>query len=229
MTVPLVSLDEVKAYIPTNPGYSNNDAKYLMLAKQATAAIEVLCRTKFARDEYTQYFDSYRTGKQLIDLYGTSLSGYSQGTTPQFFLLKALPVDMSEPFTVYYDPDRQYAEASIISPVGYFVEEESGRLRIDSITDSYPRAFKVVYTAGYELAVDVTTGQNYVAGAPDDLKMACLLTIQYIFDKVNLRTTNSVQRGDTDNDSDTVAKGIVPQEAMNLLLQHKRYYVKRAI
>lgn len=228
-TIPLVSVAEIKTYIPTNAGFTANDAKYAMLARQATSAIEKLCRTSFAKTDYIQYFDSYRTGRQIVDLYGSSLTGYSNDLTPQFFLLKAFPVDLAEDFFVYYDLDRVYPESSKLDPSGYIVNEEKGTLRIDSITPSYPKAFKVVYTAGYATATDPATGAAYVSGAPEDLKLACLLSVQYMFERNNLRHTNSVQRGDTDNHSDKVAKGLLPQEAINLLLEHKRYYVKRTV
>lgn len=223
MTTSLVSLSEIKTYIPTRTGFAANDARYHQLALQATASIEKLCRCSFAKKAYIQYFDSMKTGKQFLDLYGSSLTGIGYDTTPHRIKLNG-PVDLTKPFEVYYDPQRSYGAASKLAEDEYILDAEKGELIVPSYTDIYLRAFKVVYTGGYE--VNTVDGKDVVMGAPEDLKQAALLTISFMFDKANFRSTGTVQKGDTDQKADYYNNNIIPPEAMQLIIPYKRFYVK---
>lgn len=226
MTTSLVTLSEIKDFIKTKSGFTDNDALYTSLGLKATKIIEQYTRRSFTKSEYTEYFGTRKCGKVAYDLRGNSLTGFTELNEPQKFYLKNTPVDTDERFLVYFDFNRVWNEDALLSTDIYWVEDSSGILTILTYVPKSERTIKVIYTAGYE-ATTVGGATTLSGAAPEDLKLACLVTVVNLFNRANDRMFGMRQFGSTDDDADFSHYGMIPPEAREILLPYRKTFVGR--
>lgn len=220
----LVSLAEIKEFIETKAGYTGNDALYQSLALKATKMCEQYTRRQFTEQAYTEYFGTRKAGKVKLDLYGATMDGYSEENEVQKFFLRHTPISTTADFNVYFDLNRVWAAESELSTSIYWVDYEAGILSISTYIGKTDRTLKVTYTAGYE-AADVDGWSVLSGAAPEDLKLACLITVVNLFNRQKDRTFGLRQQGDSDDAPDFAHYGMIPPEAREILLPYKKTYI----
>lgn len=184
----LVSLDEVKTMIAVGEQEEADaeltDAKLEQVAEWATKLMQTYCRREFAEQSFTQFFDTRGNATYGLDIYGdaSNVSGAVGSLNPAGFNLKGFPVD-PDTLEVWYDPERTFAAASKLTQgTDYWYDEEAQRLYVLKAVGKSFRGLKAVYTAGYELGTSETA--NIITGAPDDLRIACLVQCVYLWNKI---------------------------------------------
>jgi len=188
----LVSVDELKQYIQIQADNTSFDLNLLSLSGTATSLLETFCRAKFSSQVYTQQFHTRNAKNYVYDLGADYQNdqGIVEDAEVQRFPLKGFPVDTAEDFFVYYDPYRLFPESSKLESTDYYLNEPGNALYILTGTVKTVMGLKVVYTGGYTTApATIGTAPNdtdysLISGAPEDLKMACIVQTIFLFNKV---------------------------------------------
>lgn len=222
MTIPLVTVDEVKDFIKTKSTFTGNDAIYLSLATKATKLIEQYCRRTFDKKEYIEFFGTRKAGRVILDLYGATQQGYLEQNETQKFYLSNTPIDTLADFEVFFDPQRVWDEDSKLSESIYWLDTKAGVLSISTYVGATEHSVKVVYTAGYDVVNDTLS-----ESAPEDLKLACLVTVVNLFNRMQDRTFGLRQSGEDDHAPDFSHYGMVPPEAREIILPYRKTFVGR--
>lgn len=223
--------------IGVEPGYSNSDTRIAMAINSATVTIQNLLGRKLSKNTYTEYLDSKNNLLKGYDIYG-------YGFSPVFFeykqvslYIKNYPIDLTEDFFVYYDPNQVFGADTLVDPSCYTLDDEKGILIMKSPVNNYKRSLKIVYTAGYDGTVDTDQGEVFDAmsdppqeqalanNLPADLFQAAVWQAQLVYEKQyagNLNVKFSRGEGSTNSVSYVNLHGISP-EAMAIIVQNKRY------
>lgn len=181
----LVTLTELKRYIAINDDNSSFDASLKQLARVATKSLETYCRVNFSRAEYTEYFNTRNSTQYAYDLTSdyTNLEGILEANQVQRFPLKGVPVDTEEDITVWYDTSRQFADSlAALAATEFYINAAGTSLYLLKGTANAARSLKVTYTGGYTTAVQA--GETILTGAPENLKLACITQVIYLFNKM---------------------------------------------
>lgn len=220
----LVTLSELKRYIQINEDNSSFDAPLKQLARVATKSLETFCRRSFSSAEYTEYFNTRDSRTFVYDLTGnyTNDEGLLERNQVQRFPLKGYPVDLDEDFEVYYDTSRAFAAATLLAETDYYINSAGNALYLLKGTISAPRSLKVVYTGGYTTASQ--SGELVVSGAPEDLKLACVQQVVFMFNK--LQEGNVGVRGSKKHSPEYIQnEQMLCPEAQALAVPYKRQLV----
>jgi hypothetical protein len=188
----LVSVAELKQYLPVQEGNTAFDQNLLSLSGTSTSLLETYCRAKFAAQSYTDFFNTRYSKAYIYDLSGnySNEEGVLEQADVQRFPLRGYPVDTGEDFNVYYDPTRAFAESSKLQSADYYLSNTGNTLYLLAGTDNTIRGLKVTYTGGYTTTEEtLTIGDTdidylEISGAPEDLKMACITQTIFLFNKV---------------------------------------------
>lgn len=227
MTKPLVTLDEVRSYMAIRQDVDMPDVD-LRINSQimlATMQLETALDCEFDYKVRTQFFNPSKAARFKYDLQGSNWSEYGVRAAPmaQTFLLKAFPVDMTQPFQVWYDPLYAFDDQKLLDTGdgSFFVESERARLTLKIMTWPHEQSIKVTYTGGY--AVDSVSG-TLTTSAPQDLKMACIVQTIYLFMRLqpdNIGMQQDRSQGKIGQGTFMTRGGITP-EAATLLWRYKR-------
>lgn len=213
MTKPLLTLSEVKDYINVNSTISEYDARLKTLISTATTQLEQYTQRQFEKKERAEFYRTVRNTSNVINLFGDGNST-SQQIRRQRVNLRALPVDTGQDITVWFDAKRKYTEDTKLKEDEFFVDDEYGVLYVEKPLVDTVRGLKITYTAGYEAS---GSPETLSASAPEDLKLACLTQVLYLFDKLqsgSISTSSQVgDEGEPYNDPGTV----LCRESINLV------------
>lgn len=224
MTTSLVTLAELKEYVSVRSGITSLDAELRDAGKIATKLCEQFTRRKFEEAEYTEYFGTRKSQTVSLDLYGESLTGYTEVNEVQRFQLKNTPISTSASFSVRFDKKRVWGTDSELSTDIYWVDHESGTLNILTYVPRTERTIKVVYTAGYASAT--AEGETTLsAAAPSDLKTACLITAAALYTKKQRRQWGTEESTDNETGARYSHKGMIPPEAREMLLPYRKTFM----
>lgn len=174
ITKPLINLDAAREHLPMRAGVTKLDDRLAMLIDLATAQIEQLTGRKFTYQEHTQYLRTIETPIIGYDLWNTeNTSGVIVSARGCQYPLLGMPVDLAEPFKVYYDLNEVYGEDTLVESGYYSLNADAGVLHTRLGTYDHPRGLKVNYTAGYAIGDDETLNDT----APIDLRLACVAQV----------------------------------------------------
>jgi hypothetical protein len=220
MTTPLVSLDDVKGLLPIREGNSTFDNKIAMMIRIASGQIETAIERELTYMERIQFFRTPYTRTTSYDFLDTmNESGVTSRSRRVRYALKALPVDRAAPFTVYYDPYRNFGPDTIVDPRFYTVDYDMGLFMIQLDMVDALDSLKVVYSAGFAPGV---TGDLSDA-ITDDFKMACISQAISLFQRATPdnvgKDTDSTQKN-TGGGRFANKAGIVP-EAIALISRYR--------
>lgn len=225
MTVPLITLEDVKGLLPIRDGNTDFDAQIESHIATASMTIERACRQSFARAERSELYSSRATSEVRYDLYGADSDGLGDGlayrSREQTLMLRAEPIDVSEDVIVRYDTRRQFGDDTIIAAENYFVDVERNAILLRYPTRAALSAIQVTYTAGYAEA-DGTLS----ASIPDDLKRAAIMQTIYLFNRSlpeQLGAT-TIEQGD---ETKTLDDSGISREVRPLLRPYKRVLTGR--
>lgn len=225
----LVSVAEIKQYLPVQDGNTAFDQNLLSLSGTATRLLENYCRANFSAQNYTDFFNTRYSKKYTYDLSGNYANedGVLEQSEVQRFPLRGYPVDTGEDFDVYYDPTRVFADSTKLQSTDYYLSNAGNTLYLLAGTDSTIRGLKVAYTGGYTtteetLTVDATDiDYVLISGAPEDLKMACTVQTIFLFNKVQEGNIGVVGRDKHSPEYVSNAYLICP-EAQALVIPYRR-------
>ena len=180
----LVDVDELKVYISVKEDVTAFDEQLLSLAKNATGLIQGFCRREFTEQEYTEQFDTRLNSNYVYDLAGNNDLGITQDTKAQRFSLQGLPVD-ADTLEVYYSPTREFSADNALVASEYFFNPKTNALYVFKPMGDTKGGLQVVYTAGYtsETQGSGATAWELISGAGEDLKMACITQVIFMFNK----------------------------------------------
>lgn len=178
----LVNLDAVRDHLAVRAGATRLDDRISDLINLATSQIESLTGRRFTYQEHTQYLRTIETPIVSYDLFNTeNTSGvYTTARGCQYTLL-GMPVDLAQPFKVYYDRNEVYDESTLVDANSYSVDADRGLLFTQIGTYDHPRGLKVVYTAGYPIGDDQTLNDT----APIDVRMACTAQVIALWNRLS--------------------------------------------
>lgn len=231
MTTPLVTLDEVRAYMAIRSDVSMPDVDLRLsnLTMLATRQLEQALDCEFDYKQRTEYFSTSKSSRYKYD-FGASTGinewGVRAAPMTQSFWLKGWPVDLNQPFSVWYDPHRQFDDTTLVDPNcgGYILDDVRGKLDLTIMAHPHQRAVQVQYYGGY--AIDTATG-TLTTSAPIELKTACIIQTVFLFTRVqpdNIGMTQDRGGGKVGQGTFSTRGGITP-EAANMLWGYKRLAV----
>jgi hypothetical protein len=220
MTVPLISVEDVRALLNLRPNNTSFDARLARIIGAVTNQIQAHCRRDFERKVHNEFHTSRNAYNRAYNFAGSSYDGLDGGTTlvvrEQIIMLRSAPVDVNEPFTVLYDPSRRFTPETEVPTENYFVDADAARIILKYPTNYAPAALKLTYTAGY--AVNEGT---LSASIPDDLKQAVMMQVLHTFNREDIANV-----GAEDNDMESgrvpVQAGGLIREAVALLAPYRR-------
>lgn len=190
---PIVTLEEAKEFLGVPDSATKLDLRYTMMIEAATRQIEQATGRFFTRQAFTEFLtsrDSLRVDYDLTgDMPGVAQSGLQRVATPQTIYLRGVSIAADPAPKVWYDPyptgTDAYSDDDLLTEgVDYIVDRDNDTLLVYIGTRYRPRAFKIDYTAGYEVDATDTLSTN----VPDLLKMACFIQMQFL--NVKLRDSN---------------------------------------
>jgi hypothetical protein len=226
MTTPLVTLEEVRSYMAIRsdvemPDVDNRINSQIVLA---TKMIETALSVEFDYKQRIEYFGTAAARRFTYDFDAPSASEYGVRANPtaQSFLLKAPPVDLSQPVVVCYDPSRQFTlPTTQLADGAVALDDVRGKLTVRLMSAARERALQVTYFGGY--ALDEATG-TLTTSAPADLKMACIIQTIYLFARIqpdNIGMQTDRGQGKLAQGTFMTRGGITP-EATAMLWEYKR-------
>lgn len=248
MTTPLVTTDEVKAFMAVRADIEMPavDARLEMLILLATEQLETALNVEFTYGVRTQLFNAAKAARYSYD-FGATINEYGTIANPiaQTLLLSAPPIDMSAgamalltpaldpalpapsvPLMVLYDPDGEWGPETIVPPISYKLDAVRGRLTLRIMSIAREQAIQVQYVGGYQVDPETSTLTN---SAPTDLKMACIIQTVHLFTRLqpdNIGHANDLEGGKLAMSPYLTRGGITP-EAANLLWRYKRINMGR--
>lgn len=176
----LVTLTELKQYIAINETNTSFDISLRQLARVATKSLETFCRVQFSEQQYIEIFDTRKTGGYSYDLSSNweNDSGYIADPAIQSFALKGQPVNTDLPMVINFDVNRAWPDENILLETDYFFNAGTKRLYIYRALPEASKALKITYTGGFP------TDANGNIEAPEDLKLACITQVIFMFNKM---------------------------------------------
>jgi hypothetical protein len=248
MTTPLVTPDEVKAFmsVRTDIDMPEVDARLETLIMLATSQLETALSVEFTYGVRTQLFNSAKAIRRVYD-FGGGINEY--GTTadpvPQTVLLDSPPIDLSPgalalltpaldpslpvptvPLVVLYDPDAEWGPQTIVDPISYKLDAKRARLTLRIMSIAREQAIQVQYVGGYQVDTETAT---LTTSAPADLKMACIIQTVHLFTRLqpdNIGHSEDLASGKVGQSPYLTRGGITP-EAATLLWSYRRIHMGR--
>jgi hypothetical protein len=229
MSAPIVTAEEVRAFLPIRPGNTSFDAKINLLINVASGQIENVINRELDRRERIQYFRTADTTRLMYD-FGNSENDSGMYSSPRRvrYTLLAFNIDMTQPFKVHFDPYRQFGDDTLIPSDQYSVDTVNGFLSLQTSLYESMDGLRVTYTGGF------ATGSegDMSASIPSDIKMACLSQVLYLFNRST--ADNAGKDSDTSQGRNryagvgggkwSVVGGVVP-EAASLIARYKSFGV----
>jgi hypothetical protein len=186
----LTLLVTAKDHLDIAPANTDYDSRIERVINQASELIASYCGRVLVDATHTEFYDGRRANKLTLQQYPIT-GGAATGGKPELFL------GVSGAFDAPVDPDNYYFDDNdIVYPTGF---------------SKGTRNIQVIYDAGLGI-VDTGGGTNTL---PADLELACLDTVQWLFDSNSDRRLGktSVSKGD-----ESVSYGqTLPQHITDLL------------
>ncbi len=236
ITLPLVTLDEVRTKLPIRAGNPDFDEELTDLILTATLQIEKHTNRLFTSQVHVEIANTRQTRVRSLDVGGTLESGVSVTGHDQPVALRGFPLDTSDNDTliiVNYDPNRDFlANTKLVglNNADYFVDGDEQDHRSQIIltkgTQKFLRSLKITYTAGY--ASDGTPA-TLSAAAPNDLKAACVYQAMHMFQRTrpeNIGVGEDRTKGGLNRPRFIRTGGITP-EVGSLLVPYRRLLTGR--
>jgi len=102
--------------------------------------------------EKSPLFDRYIEKKERTEQFDTE---YDQ----RIFVVKGVPIDTDQTFKIWHDTAREWGSGTEIDTDNYYVEAETGRIKMDRYTVSAgDGSLKIQYTGGLSLSADRLLG-----------------------------------------------------------------------
>lgn len=237
---PLIFIRQLKEMIGIESDYTSQDTRLQLCIDTASKTIESILGRKLSRATHEEYIATKSNSLKGYDIYGVGESGYLYAYKEVPLYLKAFPIDTTEDFNVYYDPQQLFGADTLLTAEEYILDPDNGVLIIKKAVGSYKRSLKIVYTAGYQQTVDTAGGvvenlngppQEYALAnsLPADLVQAAIWQAQTVYDKQyggNLNSRESRGEGSSNSSRYVNIHAIAP-EVMAIIAMHKRprYYV----
>jgi len=186
----LTTLSAAKDYLDISDSYTDEDDRIIRIINRASGLIASHTSRVLVTQEHTELYDGRRSNRLILNEFPI-LGGTAAGGKPLLYL------SGNRDFTEPVDPTKYYFnDNEIIYP------------------DVFPKGtlnIKVIYQAGLG-KVDSVAETNTL---PDDLELACLITVLWLYDtQIDRRTgKNSKTKGD---ESVSYALGL-PQEVVEIL------------
>ncbi len=197
MSIMLVSLANVKAYLDIDSSVTNFDSLINILIQTVSDRIQTFLNRQLTKTQRTQYFDA---GKSK-------------------YYLAAYPLDTSVTFTVVLDDETQTVNDD------YYIWSDEGLVEFDDVT-SYiePKQIYITYTGGYTASETVVGGKTtYVLSVPDATEFACLLQVAYMFRRradIGLAGVSM-----PDGSISKMVSGLLP-EVKEILMMYRKFPMK---
>ncbi len=182
----LVSVEELKVFISVKEDVTAFDEQLISLAKSATKLLETFCRREFTAKDYTEQFDTVGNSSLEYDLGGGYQNdlGVQEKKAAQRFSLKGMPVDPND-FALFYDPSRAFGEDTQLAAAEYYLKPDTNSVYVFRSLADTKGGMKAIYSAGYASETEGSGDDAYelISGAPEDLKMACITQVIFLFNK----------------------------------------------
>lgn len=179
MTTPLITLDNAKGILNIRGTNTDYDAIIQLLAETATQQIEDEIGRALEQGLLTEWFNTRRSRRTVLDLYGQSDEGTTTVSSRQGFYLTGLFPDQAQSITVWYDPGFTFDDSTkLVEGNDYHIDWEDAYLTLFIGTVAATKSLKVEYTAGIPAS---GTPPTLEASAPADLRLACLYQTAYLF------------------------------------------------
>lgn len=218
MTVPLISLDDLKAHLPIRAGVTEFDTRLTLLILTATKQIETATDREFDRVARSQTFGTPSTITYGYDFAGTTNeTGLLERARPARYTLQTINIDPAT-LSVYYDPSGVFPESSKLDPTQLSLDTTKGLLTVRASMHRTVDGLRVDYTGGFATGGDGTLSD----AIPIDLKMACVsqsLFLHTRMDAMNVGRESEKKEGEGANRFN-VRGGLTP-EASSLLVRYR--------
>jgi hypothetical protein len=219
VSVPLVSLDDVKVHLPIRANVTEYDSRLSMLILTATRQIETAVEREFHAAAREEIFGTPDTVSYGYDFAGTTNeSGILQRSRPARYALKTLNITPAT-LEVFYDASGEFAADTKVDAKNIVLDKEKGHLTVTFPMRRTVAGLKVVYTGGYESA---GSPASLSASIPIDVKMACISQVLFLhtrMDAMNVGRTSEKKEGEGAN-MFSVSGGLTP-EASALLGRYR--------
>lgn len=199
----LVTVEELKVYMPIRPNDTSNDAQLIGIIAGVSQRIETACRIKFSASVFAEIMDVPFTTYYNYDFYGNSVDGLMFPGSAMFRLMHS-PVDTNASFTVKYDPSRLFDDGALISSENVILLADRGIVYINHHMVQGSNVLRFDYTAG--------------STAPDEVKSACIEQCLYEFKRMGYDNVgmDSPSCDDKSGAKWAVASGLLPTVASKI-------------
>jgi hypothetical protein len=220
MTVPIVTVEEVRALLPIREGNVTFDPKINLLIATASGQIENAIRRELDRKARVEFFRTPDTGRSFYDFDNTTnASGLYSNPRRTRYALNTVNID-PESLVVHYDPARQFGEGTAVDPKLLTLNAKDGLLTLHLTMRDSMDGLRVMYTGGFAASGEPLTLSESV---PADIKMACLSQVLHLFNRFTAdnagKESDSTQRR-SGGGRFSVSGGLVP-EAVALVSRYK--------
>lgn len=226
MTTPLISVSDLKEFLPVRPGYSAEDAKLAGLILVASTMIEDFTRRNFARTTYVEYFGTAKAYSWDYNLLGDDASGVAQTSRTQLFSLAGYPIDTDEDIEVRYDPSAAFGDDTILDSTYYLIDAPNNRMILKYPTAKTYNGLKVSYTSGY-----TEENGSLSTTIPADLKQACIQQTIELWNRsnpANIGVTEDRAQGKVTGQSKFQVGGGITPTAQMLVTKYRRLLTGRS-
>jgi hypothetical protein len=220
MTVPIVTVEEVRALLPIRDGNTTFDTKINLLIATASGQVENTMQRELDRRQRVEHFRTPDTHRSFYDFHSTTnTSGFRDNPRRTRYSLMAFNIDPAS-VQVHYSAIRQFDDTALVDPRFYTVDARNGYLIMHYGMHDTLDGLQVTYTGGFEAAGDPPT---LSAAIPADIKMACLSQVLHLFNRStadNAGKDSDSTQGRTGGGRFSVKGGMVP-EAVALISRYK--------
>lgn len=220
----MISIADVKTLLPLRAGNTSYDARLEQIITSVSSMIETECRQKFTKAERVEMHTARAAYTRTLNLYVEG-EAYSGRVEEQIIPLRASPIDIAQPVTVWYDPRRKFTDDTLVADEYYTVDEELSRVLLTFPTDYARSAIRVRYTAGFAEGADGTLSDSLAEQAPD-LKQAAILAALHMWNRSNPENVGSERDGDREDRTRNNAFGL-PKECLALIAPYRRVLTGR--
>jgi len=176
----LISVDDVKDFLPIRDGLTKYDDKIRAILDGVTTQFGMALRRNLVRGAVVEHHDTLDTRSWHYDLLGLSDDGLIASARAQSFWLNTFALQESPAPVVAYDPHMVFPGTSILEPgEDYVVDYDHSRIVLKAGTVRAIRALRVSYTGGFA----VTDG--VLQGVPEDILLAAKLQALHMWNRVN--------------------------------------------
>jgi len=239
---PILTRSEAKEALEIRDNDTSKDAHVDRLIASATHMIEKMTGRYLTKQVHTEYFTARTNSRVDYDLTSSTTpnildDGLRRDVKPQTLFLTGTVIDPDADLNIWYDPSNfgtdAFSEATrLVAERDYQVDYDNDKVSLNIASVYRMRAIKAVYTAGYAFA-EADDQTTISAEAPDWLKMAALVQIQFLHmklrrDNVGMKNERQVSGKDSIAQSAFAALGGLTPEAQSFVAHLKRVRTGRA-